>query len=1267
MNVNSWATVIKIFNVFVSFAMQRETRTIRWGAEEENRLTIKSPSIGTIIKLNDREFMGLCTKQMVRFEPSCTKEYYPYQLTAAVTIPEKQIIVGITALAAEFVIIEQRELRRLLSTGVKTEDASIFNIIYSPRDGCLITAGEHLKTWNFIYTPPPPTVVFEPPGVEISLRAVILWGCNSPIMNPPLFDERGLRIMIDDGTGQLRAFGMNGEDRGVALNYQCRAKTEFSYDQKTRRFLTTNPTQGAVLWSDNGGLEERFLMGITASLSIHFLSDEYAIVLDAKNVLTVIDLKTTATFPVFSLEKKVTRFFVFKGETPRVMMCCGSEIIVVKLTLTWEHWYKTVSRPLFITRNPKASEAARILVVLKNAQMRLVSPRNAATLTGITPVFLSLPISCFYDRGDDELPDLKRDMVLIPFEDGVLRMYGTGKNPCESIGSLDLKITSVCRCMYKGNKCFCFGTANGNLIFYDYIEMKQVGRFVVYQYQIIGLFYNRECDSLILVYQDRIIRFDMRQGKMFESVDIKTNRLCIYFDGNLCFGYQNGSLGVVTVGNGILEKHEMNGVQPHDDAITGLSLGDFHFVTCSADRTCFVWSRDFTALCRLVFPMPLTSCCLLNGKRDLLVATENDIMIVRARWWTNGVDPEDELYDNYDKRIDSLEDTAISEPEDTGGDKDRVLKPSAEQILSDTEMKMLNPVGWKHKMFLQALKKREREKEMEMKKSIETLKALDKADPNLKKKLDDMMSAGETKEIKKEEQTAKVDDENSSEYEEVEEYEYEEENDTDKGAPPPPEPLEEKKEVATEKPTSPKTTTKQNVESSASAKVTNDSNVNSNEGSAQKDTTSGQEKKEPPKTVERKPPAKPVEKKTPPPPKVVEKKTPPPPKVVEKKTPVKETPPPKKSVIDIPGPDPNQQPKKVKRKKKTKKSQPRSNRVDAAMENMGGHGAAPISSNVSDHLLSGSARGVRPSNSDAPVHSISGPQPVRPTFIKYVPGSIANNAPSFAQVRKRRKIPTPLGWRNGLTDKIHRITRPKTPEPRHLIISNATAPYNLVLDQAQLEKMIAQGDLRYLHLLRALNVEQELSSHWEVSVTFPMRTVETISVYNVSPTLPVDAPRYHLDIAQAKKSVESSHHIEKPSDAGFQVSEPVITRSSGRVFIRQVQTPSQPVQEHRIRLPPPVVEVPKTPRVLNYSVEPVLPLKLRMVRDPCLSARGQSPFAGRRFREYMGMDAPEKTTRGMYILGQSYRSKTPRKCEPTTARPLIAKYNFGIAVPRARK
>ena len=1169
---------------FYKMDEEENSKIIEFGITEESHITTKSKTLGTVVPFRSREYLAIGQKGLIRFETNLVKESYPYELTALYYDEERQIYIGVTAHTPEFIILFESNLNLHIMTGIKLEDYCVFNIIFSKKSSTIITAGSHLKTWRFIYTPSTCRVVFELPTVIIEPLDTVFSNINWGLLNPPMFDYEKEELLINDYKGNIISYDLKGRKNCVAVNYGCTdVESCFAYNSDTRQLISNNILQGAVIWNRNGSNSDQTFLGSSLTKFIQFINSEFVILLDARNVLTIFDIITHDFFAVYQIDKEVNRIFFFPEPYPRLLICAKTDVIILRITLPWRYWYTTGSRTIMMKRINKLNEAARVFVELSNAQIRLLSPINSRILTGITLKTLSSPITFFYDRGISSLPAIHRDQILIPLVNGQMQIFSTGENPCEETDCLEMKINCVCQCIYKERYAFCYGTATGDLIFYDYITMKQVGRIVAYPAAIMNVYYHEESDSLLIAIEDRVLRMDLGTGHVINFIRLKYSKLHLFYDGILFFAQESGKVRSVcivpedpyqmndikyinnkpykqennvpsndyktqntTVMNSrtnlsmvsrtnlnnvsknsvnvssrstIKEKeeedakekekeksldepikkklnipfklvpHHSNGMTMHDGLITGLSLGSVFFVSCSVDKTLRVWNRDFTQRCLIVFPLPLYSCCALNGKRDVLVSTEKEIMIIDGSIiFDDQVDPEDDLFDNYDKKQDSLykETTTFVEEEEEEEDQEDFLKQKNDENTSKSHKKRFR--------FADALRRYEEEKQRRLQEYLNQ-----REDPEYRKKLERILDEAKQSAQKREEERQRLEDEakekekaKKAQVEDEYEYEYEEEEikipiiieeeikedvikkekEKEKENVPPDEPEKDSKEEEKKKKAvlsnffgAAKQPQKTKQPSSRPAKkidvtkyITN--NNNNNNSSSKDKNEAGEDEDE--KRIKS-----------------------------GKKSKSKKT----KATIEANDDDNKSEIADFEEKKKKKKGSKKS----PQKQQKSLHLMNPKNDNVSLRTKATNTDYVPPSTStEPPKTSYIPPQ---------APVGEPNFGPGFSKITKQRRYPTPLKETKKEKTPNRRSSsalsqrkypkRSKTPEPRMTIIDDHKnhPPLNIVFDVDMISRMVESGDMRYapiLEYLRSHGLIQD-GNTWDVKMSVPPFSSESRS------------------------------------------------------------------------------------------------------------------------------------------------------------------------------
>jgi len=626
-----------------------------WGLEVEASHWVSGAPLGAVVQIGPREFLAITQKGFARFEPSRVIEVYPFRLMACVSARELGVVMAITAVSPEFWVFPVADLRHPVRTGIKVGDPSVFSMTFCPRSGVLVTFGESVRFWDLSCTPRP-NEAFVSPRIHVSFRNVVIQR-TSGILNPPVFEAKRERLVLDDGRGNIERFGLDGAQIDTLMRLNC-AEVIIGFHEPSMKFLTADAEQGLTLWAEFGTVAKRFpARGIGAVLAIRFLDSEHALLLDARGNLTILDVKTSKAFVAYTFRACVSRLFVFEEPFLRVVACTDTEVTLLWAFLPWRLWAPTFAAPVAIQRCPKPGEAARVAVLLENSHLALLTPVNGHRLTAVTLKVRSEVAAFHYDRGSAALPQLKRDVVLMALRSGEMQTYSTGADPCAEVSMVSEGITALVAVGSGCDSAFYFGTSAGHLLVYDYVKSTPTVRWVIRSLPILRLWLDANSDSLLVVFADRVVRWSLTRGRACEYLTIQGSALGMTLNDGFVLAGANGKIRALRIDNGAIALHELHDRKLHEGAITAFSQGPTFFATSSRDATLRVWLNDFSLLHELKFPVPLNCCVILNGRGDILVGTDTEIMIVEGHTVFDGeVDPEDATLDNYDRLRDDLGD-----------------------------------------------------------------------------------------------------------------------------------------------------------------------------------------------------------------------------------------------------------------------------------------------------------------------------------------------------------------------------------------------------------------------------------------------------------------------------------------------------------------------------------------------------------------------------------------------------------------------------------
>ena len=319
------------------------------------------------------------------------------------------------------------------------------------------------------------------------------------------------------------------------------------------------------------------------------------------------------------------------------------------------------------------------------------------------------------EDASDKTPS--RDILFIILENGTILGFDTNVANCEEVMKMKCKAAfmSICRIRATNKKkraskneenqeneedsyqwCYAVASPKSDLFILDYFSMKEVRHFTVSDDTLIKMFFHFESECIIMVFARKTILFDIEKGIIIDTVLVGGNQTTTLFSNYLIIGYETGHIRHISIENKrfvlsdssnkkkkkkeenneeeeeeVKEKVENthhhvvadksnNALQkPHSGPITGFSFSLKIWISSGLDGNVIVWDYNFEKVYKICLPLPLRSCLIMNGKRDILVATETEVMLIKNNYLAeffeeDPIDVEFEDIDNFDKIKDAL-------------------------------------------------------------------------------------------------------------------------------------------------------------------------------------------------------------------------------------------------------------------------------------------------------------------------------------------------------------------------------------------------------------------------------------------------------------------------------------------------------------------------------------------------------------------------------------------------------------------------------------
>ena len=655
-----------------------------------------------IFPIDAHQFIATTNKGFFRFENNEIKEFYSYKCITSAFIEEINVVVGITqntGFLIAFMVYGDNPKNPILAP-YDTKHSGVIHMIYSRKSHAVLTIGQGVSVWNLTSTKWNLLRTSVPPVMSVSPRCTFASEYAASIMNPPIFDydeellilptERGLIPFDLDGNqhkpislfpSSLTSSGIYAQVRTCVYSI-WKEKAKNSQQKAKKLLLTSDPENGLCLWNGKGKLKKRINTVNTCILMLNCIDGENAVYMDSRGTIFLLNIKTEKAVPCYVLPKVPLRVFYMDTYIKKqIAVCSDLSMDILRINIPWSTWKTGIEAPKAIIRCPLSYNAARIIVLTSNSFIKILSPKDGTQLISATPKSSSSPINVLYDRGyvtndvsvnqgseyKHELiktgSDEKRDQIFTALANETLICFETGSAVSDEAFQIDAQSRFITIAMCGEKWYYAIASPLSDFFLYDYDTLKITKRCNVKKGEIKGFFFHWRTKLFVVLFENEIILFDPVNNSIVSRAEIAASDINAIHGDDVFLGTKTGYLNIAKIkGNSIVYAKDQN-QRPHMSSITGFSFGEHFWVTSSLDCTVKVWDYHYLAITTIELPLPLYSCCILNGHRDIIVGTDTAIMKIDGALIFDEFDDEDQATDNYDKITDHLSISKIFSPQ----------------------------------------------------------------------------------------------------------------------------------------------------------------------------------------------------------------------------------------------------------------------------------------------------------------------------------------------------------------------------------------------------------------------------------------------------------------------------------------------------------------------------------------------------------------------------------------------------------------------------
>ncbi|EAX95162.1 hypothetical protein TVAG_078510 [Trichomonas vaginalis G3] len=657
--------------------------SLKFGIFPEYELDLGTSIANSIYEFQQGTFWCSTNKKLLQIEGPKIKKTFRNKFCCATQLPNSDITVGVSVHHSEIEIwFLAANFLRPLKTGLKTEQKTVMHVLYSPKSHTIITIGSGIKTWNLIstYYERKHSAIY--PEVNVTLRKSFLPDYESGILNPPCFDYERELIYIPTPSGVI-AYNLDGDQLNTVVKLKasidnCMTVLNSKKDSNKGKIIFSDPCEGVTTWDFDGRIRFKFPNTPSSIYFLTYIDRENIMYLSGQNTLCILDVKTGRSFQCHSFDKTPNRIFVL-GTNPYKQVCCifSTKIQFLRIVIPWKKYLLNIPTIFVLEKCYRANEASRILIQCGSSFFKLISPKTKMNMTTAVTQSCYPPTGLLYDRGtmvylkkDGEKnyryfvwEDLikQRDEIFVVQTDERVCGFNTGLIPCEQIMCSDFQASKIDFCLNREKICFAIASPFCDLTIRDYDNFRVIYHGSLSSEEIVQMKFMPTLNLICLVYRTTIIIFDSENlAVLCSKSDIKSSNVVGILGNNILIGLEDGTIErYEVIQNDLKESFK---IKSHSQRVTNISFSPTFWISTSLDGNVCLYDYDWTVFYKISLPCSLLSGIILNGRREILVATDSELMIIEPvyQMFFNEIDEEHPLLDVFDELDDYLESNAVS-------------------------------------------------------------------------------------------------------------------------------------------------------------------------------------------------------------------------------------------------------------------------------------------------------------------------------------------------------------------------------------------------------------------------------------------------------------------------------------------------------------------------------------------------------------------------------------------------------------------------------
>lgn len=621
---------------------------LNYGIAPIFEMTVGTGSINGIHNISENLYVSTSTEQIAVFDIENIQQTVDVGCECSCYIKEQELLVCITKNTHSFHLLLPSNIKNPVSEAVPTNQEKVYHILYSPKSNIFLTIGSGVSVWSFSFDSNLSKGNLQMAGFKISQTAHFLDDYNFQTLTQPLFDYANELLMIPTDSG-IKSYKLDGSYYQTTTE-SLNEFTPISLNPFSFKFLTMNDEK-LTIYQKNQSVFKCFKLQNEKFLTAFYFSKNDILFISSKQDFFLMNIKSGKFWRCYSAKQPISRIFFVSGTFPKIFRVSGSTIYCEQINIPWKIWELDLGPFKQLNRIPKINNAARIIALDNNNTIKFISPKNKALLAEFKPEIDTEIVKLFYDRGNQK--NSRRDDIFILTSDRKLRVYDASSSPIKFKLNIEYEITSFTQFNNKsGDLQYIAGTVNGEILVLNYEDFSILNRNQVSTTPVVIKSLHFDGQFVIVITEDELLVYNVQNFSLVSKKKINTEGLIKMHNNILYIGRDNGKISRFELIKNILRETT---ISMHETNITSMSFGETFWVSTSIDGTVNYFNYVDTCLATINLENSIYSTEILNGKRDVILSTDTDLMIIKGEIvFGKEIDQEIPQLDNFNRIVDIL-------------------------------------------------------------------------------------------------------------------------------------------------------------------------------------------------------------------------------------------------------------------------------------------------------------------------------------------------------------------------------------------------------------------------------------------------------------------------------------------------------------------------------------------------------------------------------------------------------------------------------------